>query len=181
MLVRENDPHVADTQRSHPSNGSRCKLRGRFRPPKPERRGGCRRGVASNDCRTATAVTPAPAGDEVGSSAAGPRPGRDSFTPKLASRPIIHNFPATNMSLWRLQSDSSFSMKDGASGGQFQNVTTAQPRAKAGSPLQPGTSLSVPHVLQARVAEPRSYHSPIAAQNSSNARHGDPQDGHKAI
>jgi hypothetical protein len=35
-----------------------CKLHGRFRVPQPERRGGCRRGVRSNDWRTAAAVTP---------------------------------------------------------------------------------------------------------------------------
>jgi hypothetical protein len=42
----------------HPPNGSHAKLCGRSRVPKPKRRGGCRREVACNDCRTATAVTP---------------------------------------------------------------------------------------------------------------------------
>ena len=41
-----------------PADGSRRKLGGRFRVPKPARRRRCRREVARNDWRTATAVTP---------------------------------------------------------------------------------------------------------------------------
>ena len=63
-------------------NGSHAKLWGRSRVPKPKRRGGCRREVACSACRTATAVTPS-RWDEAGSSAAGPKPGRTSFSVKL--------------------------------------------------------------------------------------------------
>ena len=66
--------------------------------------------VRSTEWRIATAVTPSHAGENVGSSAAGPKPGRDSFTPKLGSpleaatmntqRPRTISIPASNNSVF---------------------------------------------------------------------------------
>jgi hypothetical protein len=58
------------------------------RVPRPKRHGGCRRGVAKPRLATCNRRDAGHAGDEVGSPAAGPKPGRTSFSVKLGATKV---------------------------------------------------------------------------------------------
>ena len=67
-------------------NGSHAKLCGRFRVPKPERRGGCRRGVAEPRLATCNRRDAATLAMNEAARLPRPKPGRTSFRVKLGRR-----------------------------------------------------------------------------------------------